>query len=119
MLICDIEEGEDLQYDIQSRVKAATLLGILLDAAQQPSEEQDDVRMKKFRTFERVFMKRSNAISTNQQRRLSIREIKYDKTFYQKVKVKMKKALAYKKCYEKRIKDNVNYEVKNFTWATY
>ncbi|MEI8295765.1 MAG: conjugal transfer protein TraD, partial [Alphaproteobacteria bacterium] len=30
-LLCDIEEGDDLQLDIGSRDKAALLLGILLD----------------------------------------------------------------------------------------
>ena len=29
--LCDIEEGDDLQLDIESRDKAAMLLGILLD----------------------------------------------------------------------------------------
>src|SRR5690606_18971758 len=36
--ICQIEEGEDLQYDIDSRDKAALLLGILLDAAHNISD---------------------------------------------------------------------------------
>ena len=33
--ICHIEEGEDLQADIESRDKAATLLGIFLEAVEK------------------------------------------------------------------------------------
>ena len=35
--ICEIAEGDDLQFDISSRDKAALLLGILMDAADKIS----------------------------------------------------------------------------------
>lgn len=44
--ICQIEEGEDLQYDIDSRDKAALLLGILLDAAHNISDPPDAAQME-------------------------------------------------------------------------
>lgn len=39
--ICEIEEGDDLQFDIVSRDKAALLLGILLEAANKVSNPPD------------------------------------------------------------------------------
>ena len=53
--LCDIEEGNDLQLDIESRDKAALLLGILLDIvadfaptdAQKERWREDGIRQLK------------------------------------------------------------------------
>jgi len=46
--LCDIEEGDDLQFDIASRDKAAMLLGILLDIVADftPTLEQKELWKK-------------------------------------------------------------------------
>lgn len=67
--ICQIEEGEDLQFDIDSRDKAAALLGILLEAAGNiftPPDaglwecwRESGTRLLKQRTAQRVYQKPS------------------------------------------------------------
>ena len=49
--ICQIEEGEDLQYDIDSRDKAALLLGILLEAAEKIPDPPDAGDMESWRAL--------------------------------------------------------------------
>jgi ATP-dependent DNA ligase len=39
--VCEIEEGDDLQFDITSRDKAALLLGILMEAMDKISDPPD------------------------------------------------------------------------------
>lgn len=47
--ICQIEEGDDLQFDINSRDKAATLLGMLLDTAYNIPDPPDAGQMESWR----------------------------------------------------------------------
>lgn len=66
---CGILEGEDLQLDFHAKAKAEILMGILLETAHQILDEEDDAQMEKFKTLGRTFLKRSNVITTNQQKR--------------------------------------------------
>ena len=47
--ICQIEMGDDLQFDIDSRDKAATLLGILLDTTHTIPDPPDAGQMETWR----------------------------------------------------------------------
>ncbi|MCE3230505.1 MAG: hypothetical protein K0R52_433 [Alphaproteobacteria bacterium] len=47
--ICQIEQGDDLQFDTDSQDKAATLLGILLDAVDKIPDPPDAGQMENWR----------------------------------------------------------------------
>lgn len=49
--ICEIEEGEDLQFDFDARDKAATLLGILSEAAEKIPNPPDAGQMETWRAL--------------------------------------------------------------------
>lgn len=63
---CSIEEGEDLQYDLESRYKAATLLGILSETFQTLVENPDPKQILKFRNLGTLLMKQSSARTSYQ-----------------------------------------------------
>lgn len=46
---CGIEEGEDLQSDLDGYEKGATLLGILMEASEALFYNNDEQQMKKFK----------------------------------------------------------------------
>jgi hypothetical protein len=58
---CDIEEGEDLQYDLESRDKAALLLGILSETLQKLLDKPDPIQIEKYKKLGTVLMKQSSA----------------------------------------------------------
>lgn len=46
---CGISEGEDLQNDLEGHEKAATLLGILMEAGEALLRNKDAYQMEQFR----------------------------------------------------------------------
>ena len=58
---CDISEGEDLQSDLESYEKAATLLGILIDASESLLQNNDTQQMQRFRKIGESKMKQAAA----------------------------------------------------------
>jgi hypothetical protein len=59
--ICDIEEGEDFQFDIASRDKAAILLGIILEAVGKISSPPDAGLLECWRESGTRFLKQRAA----------------------------------------------------------
>ena len=58
---CDIFEGEDLQNDLEGHEKAATLLGILIDASEAILQNDDTKQMEQFRKLGLRKMKQAAA----------------------------------------------------------
>ena len=56
---CDISEGEDLQNDLDGREKAATLLGILIDASEALLQNNNTRQMEQFRKLGTKRMKQA------------------------------------------------------------
>lgn len=59
--ICNIQEGDDLQYDINSRDKAAILVGIFLDAAHISIDTQGTQQIETWRESGMRFLKQRSA----------------------------------------------------------
>lgn len=58
---CNISEGEDLQNDLDGHEKAATLLGILINASETLLENNDTQQMQRFRKIGESKMKQAAA----------------------------------------------------------
>lgn len=58
---CEIYEGEDLQNDLEGHEKAATLLGILINASEALLQNNDTQQMQKFRNIGTRKMKQAAA----------------------------------------------------------
>ena len=58
---CDISEGEDLQNDLEGHEKAATLLGVLMDASETLLQNFDTQQMQRFRKIGESKMKQAAA----------------------------------------------------------
>ncbi len=58
---CDIMEGEDLQNDLEAHEKAATLLGILINASETLLQNNDTQQMESFRNLGMTKMKQAAA----------------------------------------------------------
>jgi hypothetical protein len=58
---CEIMEGEDLQHDLEGHEKAATLLGILVDASETLLQNNDTQQMESFRNLGMTKMKQVSA----------------------------------------------------------
>jgi hypothetical protein len=58
---CDISEGEDLQNDLEGHEKAATLLGILIEASETLLKNNDTHQMEQFRKLGLRKMKQAAA----------------------------------------------------------
>ena len=58
---CDISEGEDLQNDLHGHEKAATLLGILIDASETLLQNNDTQQMERFKKIGESKMKQAAA----------------------------------------------------------
>lgn len=58
---CEIAEGEDLQNDLEGHEKAATLLGILIDASETLLQNNDAQQMQRFRKIGESKMKQTTA----------------------------------------------------------
>ena len=71
--ICQIEEGDDLQFDIESRDKAATLLGILLDTTHNIPDPPDAGQMETWRESGTRVLKQRAAHVNYQQRKGKIK----------------------------------------------
>jgi hypothetical protein len=54
---CDIIEGEDLQHDLEGYEKAATLLGILIDANESLLHNRDARQREQFKKVGKTRMK--------------------------------------------------------------
>lgn len=59
--LCNIQEGDDLQYDINSRDKAAILVGIFLDAVHISTDTQDIQQIETWRESGIRFLKQQSA----------------------------------------------------------
>ncbi len=58
---CDILEGEDLQNDLEGHEKAATLLGILIEASEALLQNNDTHHMENFKKLGIRKMKQETA----------------------------------------------------------
>lgn len=58
---CEIYEGEDLQNDLEGHEKAATLLGILINASEALLQNNDTQQMQRFRNIGTRKMKQAAA----------------------------------------------------------
>ena len=58
---CGILEGEDLQHDLEGHEKAATLLGILMDASETILQNNDAQQMEQFKKFGKSRMQQAAA----------------------------------------------------------
>jgi len=56
---CNLSEGDDLQYDLEGREKAATLLGILIDASETLLQNNNTQQIEKFRKLGEAKLKRA------------------------------------------------------------
>jgi hypothetical protein len=59
--ICSIQEGDDLQYDIASRDKAAVLVGIFLDVIHANSNHPSAQKIEAWREAGIRFLKQRSA----------------------------------------------------------
>lgn len=59
--VCNIQEGDDLQYDILSRDKAAVLIGIFLDAVSDFSDPPEPRQIESWRDAGIRFLKQRSA----------------------------------------------------------
>lgn len=67
--LCNIQEGDDLQYDLASRDKAAVLVGIFLDAVHAISNTPDTLHIERWRNTGIMFLKQRSAQTFYQKRR--------------------------------------------------
>lgn len=58
---CEIMEGEDIQHDIEGYEKAATLLGILINASEELLQNNEPEQMEQFKKFGKIKMKQAAA----------------------------------------------------------
>jgi len=72
--ICEIEEGEDLQFDFNSRDKAATLLGILSEAAEAITNPPNAAQMETWRALGTRLLKQRAADVAYRKEARKIRE---------------------------------------------
>lgn len=67
--LCNIQEGDDLQYDTTSRDKSAVLLGILLDSVHTIPSPPDDRQIEVWQETGIRFLKQQSAQTFYQRRR--------------------------------------------------